>query len=141
MTASYNASAVNFLQCHGRFNNKNILFYLENAGVVHSCKFKSRRIGSWIFYITCVVVSSSFFFKFDHCFYFSGIHTNNLKKIIHNYLHCFDFPKNLIPWWDSNPGLLFFLGGRDGHCAKNCDHSIDPCNLRRKICTCLDLCM
>jgi hypothetical protein len=53
--ASYNASVVNFYNATdnlARFENKNILFYFENAVAYYiqrwrcSCKFKSRRIGS-----------------------------------------------------------------------------------------------
>jgi hypothetical protein len=53
---SYNAGVVNFYNATGslaRFEIIIIFFFLKNvlayynAGVVPSCKFKSRRIGSW----------------------------------------------------------------------------------------------
>jgi hypothetical protein len=55
-TPIYNASVVNFHNATGsiaRFENKNILFYFEKRPSLLqrwrcSCKFKSRRIGSWI---------------------------------------------------------------------------------------------
>jgi hypothetical protein len=55
MTSIYNASVVNFYNAMGslaRFENKNILFYFEKRSSLLqrwrcSCKFKSRRIGSW----------------------------------------------------------------------------------------------
>jgi hypothetical protein len=38
--------------------------------------------------------------------HFSSQHKNNANKVHNIQQHCFDFPVNLILWWDSNPGLL-----------------------------------
>jgi hypothetical protein len=39
-------------------------------------------------------------------FLFFDTPTMHIKSIVYQQ-HCYDFLKNLIPWQDSNPGLLF----------------------------------
>jgi hypothetical protein len=50
-----------------------------------------------------------FFFKnifVDNDFISPFHHTNNANEVILYTTALLCFPKNLIPWWDSNPGLL-----------------------------------
>jgi hypothetical protein len=45
---------------------------------------------------------------FVHCLYFSfSTHKRCILSQICAQQHCYAFPKNLIPWRDSNPGLMY----------------------------------
>jgi hypothetical protein len=63
----YNASVVNFYNAMGslaRFENKNILFCFEKRSSLLqrwrcSCKFKNRRIGSWLKPLVVTSLSSN----------------------------------------------------------------------------------
>jgi hypothetical protein len=41
------------------------------------------------------------------------------KKLSYTQQHCYDLPKNLMPWRDSNPGLLFLRRMRCPRCQSN----------------------
>jgi hypothetical protein len=91
-TSIYNASVVKFYNATGslaRFGNKNISFYFEKRSSLLqlwrcSCKFKSRRIGSWFQWLVLMNAGKSFHFEFQSvptagCFVVDG------RQVIRNF--------------------------------------------------------
>jgi hypothetical protein len=78
----------------------------------------SVRLGKLIFVLTtfCSCFCSAFFCSNSFLFYRNGYLYKNMTNAFSRTKQCSSplytaallwFPKNLIPWWDSNPGLRF----------------------------------